>query len=272
MRILDKTILWYVAIVSALALWRAPDNPACWWLLGAHALVVALILLVQRPGLGVAGRALREVYPVILLLLFYGEIDILNAGGVPIRDTTVQGWEAALFGGQISQTLWRDYPSRLASTVLHAAYWSYYLLLLLPVLYFAARKEWFSLHRTMYQVIFTLLACYLVFLFWPVVGPYYEFARPDAWFLDNGPARLVYATLASGSSYGAAFPSSHVAATIAATSGAWRGSRRLGMLMAIPAMLLTISVVYCQFHYGVDAVAGVGVGCVVWWVGGKYHE
>ena len=55
MRILDKTILWYVAIVSALALWRAPDNPACWWLLGAHAMVVVLILLVQRPGLGVVG-------------------------------------------------------------------------------------------------------------------------------------------------------------------------------------------------------------------------
>ena len=80
------------------------------------------------------------------------------------------------------------------------------------------------------------------------------------------------ATLASGSSYGAAFPSSHVAATIAATSGAWRGNRRLGMLMAVPAILLTISVVYCQVHYGVDAVAGIGVGGVAWWIGGKYRE
>jgi hypothetical protein len=272
MRILDKTILGYVAIVSALALYRTQDNPACWWLLGAHVLTVALIFLLQRPGLGVGGRALRETYPVILLVLFYGEIDILNAGGVPIHDATVQGWELALFGKQISQTLWQEYPSRTASAVFHAAYWSYYSLLLLPVGYFAARKEWLALHRTIYLVILTLLVCYLVFLFWPVVGPYYEFARPDAWFLDNTPARLVYATLASGSSYGAAFPSSHVAATIAATSGAWRGDRRLGIAMLVPTIMLTLAVVYCQFHYGVDAVAGIAVGLLAAWLGGKYRE
>ncbi|MEZ4413471.1 MAG: phosphatase PAP2 family protein [Gemmatimonadales bacterium] len=273
MRTLDKVILGYVAIVSALALARAPESPGCWWLLGAHALVVVLILLVTRPGLGPVGRVVREVYPVILLILFYSEIDILNAGGITIHDATVQGWELAIFGEQVSQTLWRDhFPSTIASTILHASYWSYYLLLLLPVAYFALRRDWFSLRRSMYVVILTLLACYLVFLTWPVVGPYYEFPRPDAWFLDNGPARLVYAMLASGSSYGAAFPSSHVAATIAATSGAWRGDRRLGLAMLVPALLLIVSVVYCQMHYGVDALTGIAVGMVAWWAGGKYKE
>lgn len=273
MRTLDKVILGYVAIVSALALARAPQNPGCWWLLGAHVLVVVLIVLVTRPGLGPVGRVVREVYPVILLILFYSEIDILNAGGITIHDARVQGWELAIFGEQVSQTLWRDrFPSTIASTILHASYWSYYSLLLLPVAYFAVRRDWLSLRRTMYVVILTLLACYLVFLTWPVVGPYYEFARPDAWFLDNGPARLVYAMLASGSSYGAAFPSSHVAATIAATSGAWRGDRRLGLVMLVPALLLIVSVVYCQMHYGVDALTGIGVGMVAWWAGGKYKE
>ena len=144
------------------------------------------------------------------------------------------------------------------SALFHASYWSYYPLLLLPIGYFSLTRNWFALRRTMYVVILTLLACYLVFLTWPVVGPYYEFARPDAWFLDNGPARLVYAMLASGSSYGAAFPSSHVAATIAATSGAWRGDRRLGMFMLVPMVLLIIAVVYCQMHYGIDALTGIG--------------
>jgi len=273
MRAVDKLILGYVAVVSALALWRAPGNPDCWWLLAAHALVVLLIVLLQRPGLGATGKIIREIYPVILLILFYSEIDILNGGGIAIHDATVQGWEIGLFGEQVSQTLWRDhFPSRLASTVLHAVYWSYYLLLLLPIAWFAAQRNWFALRRTMFVVIATLFACYLVFLTWPVVGPYYEFARPDAWFLDNGPARLVYSTLASGSSYGAAFPSSHVAATIAATSGAWRGDRRLGGVMLVPAALLTVSVVYCQMHYGVDAVTGVAVGAAAWWLGGKYRE
>ncbi len=273
MRTLDKVILGYVAVVSALALWRAPGNPGCWWLLAAHALVVLLILLLQRPGLGPVGRVIREIYPVVLLILFYSEIDILNAGGIVIHDATIQSWELAVFGEQVSQTLWRDhFPSRILSALFHASYWSYYPLLLLPIGYFSLTRNWFALRRTMYVVILTLLACYLVFLTWPVVGPYYEFARPDAWFLDNGPARLVYAMLASGSSYGAAFPSSHVAATIAATSGAWRGDRRLGLFMLGPMVLLIIAVVYCQMHYGIDALTGIGVGAVAWWAGGKYKE
>ena len=53
-----------------------------------------------------------------------------------------------------------------------------------------------------------------------MAGPYYEFPRPAAWFTDNLPARLTYEALAGGSSYGAAFPSSHVAAALAASLAA----------------------------------------------------
>ena len=111
----------------------------------------------------------------------------------------------------------------------------------------------------------TFVVCYLCFLFFPVAGPYYTFPRPDRWFTDNGPARLVYATLAAASSYGAAFPSSHVAAAVAATVAALRGSRALGLGLVIPTVLLTIGVVYCQMHYGVDAVAGAVVGGAIGW-------
>jgi membrane-associated phospholipid phosphatase len=109
----------------------------------------------------------------------------------------------------------------------------------------------------------TFVVCYLAFIFFPVAGPYYMFPRPDGWFLDNPAARLVYRTLAQGSSYGAAFPSSHVAATVAAAVTAWLGSRRLGLVLLLPTVLLTIGVVYCQMHYAVDALAGLAVGAMV---------
>jgi membrane-associated phospholipid phosphatase len=42
----------------------------------------------------------------------------------------------------------------------------------------------------------------------------------------------------------------------------------MGLAVLVPAMLLTISVVYCQMHYAIDALAGllvgIGVGIVVW--------
>jgi membrane-associated phospholipid phosphatase len=74
---------------------------------------------------------------------------------------------------------------------------------------------------------------------------------------------MVYNTLATGSSYGAAFPSSHVAAAVAAALSAARGSKGLAWALALPTLLLTVAVVYCQMHYGIDAVAGLLVGMIV---------
>jgi membrane-associated phospholipid phosphatase len=150
--------------------------------------------------------------------------------------------------------------------VFHAAYLSYYLIVSAPALYFAWRGDLQTVRRFVLVVIATFVTCYLVFIFFPVAGPYYEFPWPAAWFRENLAARLTYEALATGSSYGAAFPSSHVAAAMAATLAAARSSARLGMLLAIPTLLLTIGVVYCQMHYGVDALSGLAVGAVVSWL------
>ena len=42
-------------------------------------------------------------------------------------------------------------------------------------------------------------------------------------------------------------------------------SRLLGSALAVPTVLLTVGVVYCQMHYGVDALAGLGIGVAVAW-------
>ena len=151
-------------------------------------------------------------------------------------------------------------PSSFWSAVLHGAYFSYYLIVPVPAFYFVARGDWLAARRFVLAVIGTFAVCYLVFLFFPVAGPYYTYPRPDAWFIDNAAARLVYNTLASGSSYGAAFPSSHVAAAVAAAIAAAQSSRRLGAVVAVPTALLTVAVVYCQMHYAVDALAGLAIG------------
>jgi membrane-associated phospholipid phosphatase len=111
--------------------------------------------------------------------------------------------------------------------------------------------------------------CYVIFLILPVAGPYYEFTRPSESFVANPAAQLVYATLSGGSSYGAAFPSSHVAATVAALIGVWAASRKAGLVMLVPVLLLPVAVVYCQMHYAIDAVSGLMVGVVAGWVGLK---
>lgn len=261
MRLIDKLFLGFLTIAGTVAAIRGPERPAAWWALVAYGLIALMVLLLSRPGLGVVGRALRDVYPLLLLVPLYSSLDLLNGiEQVQVHDDLVRGWEEMIFGGQVSRTWWQATPSRFLSILFHLSYFSYYLIIPLPLIWFAATKDVASLRRSVLIIFATFLACYLWFILFPVAGPYYEFPRPAAWFLDNAPARLVYATLSTGSSYGAAFPSSHVAGTVAAAISGWMGSRRLGLILLIPTILLTVGVVYAQMHYAVDAIAGALLG------------
>lgn len=230
-----------------------------------------MVLLACLPARGVR-PLIRSVAPVVVLLALYGALDLLAGGGaIATHDATVRAWERALWGAEPAMTWWRHYPSATASTVLHAAYLSYFVIVPAPLVLFAVRARAVALDRTLTAILIAFVLCYLCFIFAPVAGPYYEYPRPADWFLDNTPARLVYGMLSNGSSFGAAFPSSHVAAAWAATGGAWMGNRRLGALLAVAAILLTVSVVYCQMHYLVDALAGLLVGWAAVFAAARLH-
>ena len=133
LRPVDLLLAGYLAVVSLVALMRASERPGCWWLLAAHALFGGLLYLVTRPGLGPVGRTIRELYPLLLLAGLYSELDVLSgSAGMPVHDATVQRWELAVFGAQVSTEWWRHMPSRFWSSVLHAAYLSYYLIVVAP--------------------------------------------------------------------------------------------------------------------------------------------
>jgi len=262
-RAVEWFLVAYLGFTTVVGLIRLRSEPAIAWVLVANLLVAVLVLvfLAASNRMGPAGLSLRELYPLLLLTALYPAIDILNRfGGISTYDVMVQGWDRNLFGGQVSRTWWQTEPSIFWSTVFHAAYLAYYPIVAAPVLVFLGSGRLSDVRRSVAWLLATFLLCYAVFLLFPVAGPYYEFSRPAAWFIANAPARLVYATLGQGSAYGAAFPSSHVAATVVATAAAFRGSTRLGWILLGPAVLLVVGVVYCQMHYGVDALAGVLVG------------
>ncbi len=90
------------AVVSVVAVVRAPAEPRCWWLLVAHALFVVLCSCSRVRDWVAVGRTIRDIYPLLLLVGFYAELDVLN--GVEARvvhDALVQRWELALFGSQV---------------------------------------------------------------------------------------------------------------------------------------------------------------------------
>jgi membrane-associated phospholipid phosphatase len=257
-------VLAYLALSSLIAVGRLPQQPAVRWVLLANALYAALIGIFARGSVGPTGRVLRELSPLMLLGALYPAIDILNNfGAVSVHDRTVRAWELTLFGVELSRSWWQSAPSTFWSTVLHSAYLAYYPIIAAPPIGFLILGQTADARRAVAWILSAFLVCYLVFLLFPVAGPYYEFPRPAPWFTANPAARLVYATLARGSAYGAAFPSSHVAATLVATAAAFRGWRMLGWALLPPAALLTIGVVYCQMHYAVDVLGGIVVAAAV---------
>jgi membrane-associated phospholipid phosphatase len=262
-RLVDKLLAAYGILVALLAFtrWHQPGAPA---VAITHLAIPALAWLVVNAPSTPLIRWLRNLYPILLLVGLYSAIDVLNRfGAVPTWDHQIQAIEQAIFGMQPSRDWWRAHPSAFWSATLHAAYLSYYPLIVIPIVTFMVQRRSDALERYLNGVIATYLVCYLFALFLPVSGPYYQFDRPTGEFVANLPARLVYATLNAGSAFGAAFPSSHVAATVAATIGAWHGSRRLGLVIAIPTALIAVGVVYCQMHYAIDSAAGVLTGVVV---------
>ena len=158
-----------------------------------------------------------------------------RAAGVRVHDALVQRWELALFGAQVSREWWQAAPSRvLVHRAARRRTSRTTSSCRCPRFYFLWRGDLAAVRRFVLAVMTTFVVCYLVFIFFPVAGPYYMFPRPAAWFIDNPPARLVYDTLAEGSSYGAAFPSSHVAAAVAAALAARRAPGGSGSLLLVP--------------------------------------
>jgi membrane-associated phospholipid phosphatase len=262
-RLVDRILAIYGVLVAVLALTRI-GRPGIPLVLAAHLAIPALAWMTVHARDSAVMRVLRNIYPLLLLTGLYSAIDVLNGfGAAGTWDHQIQLIEHAIFGMQPSRDWWRMHPSVFWSTILHATYLSYYLIVAVPVIVMLIAGRGESLEPYLDGLITTYLICYLFYLFVPVAGPYYEFPRPSGLFVANLPARMVYSALRGGSAYGAAFPSSHVAATVAATVGVWRASPRWGAILAIPTGMLVVAVVYCQMHYAVDSGCGLILGVTV---------
>src|SRR5207245_2192155 len=247
-----------VATIVALFAFRSEGIPGWPWLLTAHALMAALVLLAPRArNAGRVGRFFGDWYPMVLLPALYGEIGVLTLSAGFQNDLLIQRLETWVFGSQISYRWIRESPSVLLSWILHACYLAYY-----PILYASPLGLWMVGRRdasrhTIFAVMATFYLCYIVFLFFPVAGPRYAFDGAHNLATEVGPARFAAWLLDRGDSWGAAFPSSHVAASVVATGMALRYWRRLGLLLLLFTTGVMLAVVYGQFHYAVDAVAGL---------------
>jgi membrane-associated phospholipid phosphatase len=272
---LDRLTLLYVAVASVLlvahvANWR-DARPTRWeteCLVASHilALMFALVAPIVRDRSRTEDSFVAEWYPVMVMVGLYAGVGLLNSGatGATVAfDGVVQRWELAVFGRQVSYDWIRMMPSPTLSWFLHLSYLSYYFLVIAAPawLWHLGRRQ--AARQAIFAISLTFFACYVIFLLFPVAGPLYAWPLPVNAASTVWPARVVHVLLEHGDAWGSAFPSSHVAASVVATIFAWRGSRKLGLVLAIPTIGILFAVVYGQIHYGVDALGGLGVALLV---------
>jgi membrane-associated phospholipid phosphatase len=245
-------------VVTLPLFWRTTLSTRDTILAAAHVAAIACVWWVMRAR---GRRALADWLPLMLVPVLYAELPSLM--GEPVyADPLVRAWELALFGTQPAQTLAGSAPSVLLSELLHLGYLLYYPIVYVPplMLYLAGRSE--ELRRTVLAVMLTYALCFLVFVFFPVEGPRYAWDPPSG--IPRGPLRSLAVTiLERGSSRGTAFPSSHAAVAVAQAILALRYQRRLGVAVAVVALLLVLGAVYGGFHYAVDVLAGAALGAIV---------
>jgi membrane-associated phospholipid phosphatase len=263
---IDWACLIYVSLASvALARSVQGSEVDVWpWLVVAHVLMVALVLLAPRARAQEGpGRFLGDWYPMFLLAGLYAEVGVLTAHAGFQNDGAVQRLELYVFRSEVSYRWIREMPVAWFSWLVHACYLSYYAILFASPLglWLAGKRD--EARQTIFAVAVMFFICYVIFLFFPVAGPRYAFDAAHNAASEVGPARWARWLLDRGDSWGASFPSSHVAASVVATGMAWRHWRLLGALLLPFTLGLILAVVYGQFHYAIDALSGLVVAAVM---------
>ncbi len=236
-------------------------------LVAVHAGAAALPWLLRRvesPSRPV--WALRRLYPMVWLLAFWTEVDLVRRQlGDGAYDTWVIGLEDAVLGIHLHEVWMPSMHALWFSELMYAAYFGYYLTLVIPVLWLLARRSEAVVMDALFRMMATFTVCFLLYALWPVDGPRHVTAIFDGPNARGVFYRLVdFVAVKNGSSLGAAFPSSHVAG---AFTVAWVARRYMPRwaywILLLEAVGVFLSTFYTQQHYAIDAVAGVMLAVVV---------
>jgi membrane-associated phospholipid phosphatase len=263
----DWLTVGYLGITLILLIVFAHRTPLSFPLGVVHVAGIAAIVILRSTALGdtQGARALLAFYPLPLFALLYSEVGILCRLIHPVVffDSAIQVVETRWFGGEPSQYLHLRWPWPPLGEYLHLGYVSYYTLVptLCIVLWFTRPREVFD--RALATVALVFYVSFLFFIVMPVKGPFQHFGPIDPERLGIILPKVARWVLDRGSSVGAAFPSSHVAVSVATWIMAMRYQRPLAVLYLFLVPALALGAIYGGYHYATDVLAGAVLGVLV---------
>lgn len=294
-RLVDYVTQAYIALVAALVLVFHGDAVAGWPpLVAGHGLVLLLLHLLiacgSRPRAHPVVVFVRHFYPLFLLPFAWREIGAVNQMFVATyQDALFVSLEQRLFDTQPAVILMDRFPYRIVGEVFYAAYFSYYIMIAgVGCALFLRDRNQFLHYLSL--ACFTFYACYLVYIFLPVVGARIFFHDIGGFRLPPGICAvdwphpypeaveqgIMFRIMAVLYRYfevdGAAFPSSHVAAGLCTVSFSFRYLRNIRYAHLVAFVLLCVATVYCRYHYAVDVIGGLVYGTFLLWLGNRLYQ
>ena len=273
--------LGYLAMSSTLAAIFAENLAHPGKLIGVQSLVAALIVILCRvESIRAADNNLyptfaqkswhfaRHWYPQLFFLFCFEELGRLVHLVTP-------GWQdAKLIAADywltgVHPTVWLEqFATPARNDFMQFAYLTYfaYLLVVGGVLYY--RRDWRGYWSVMTYSAVGYAIGYAIAILFPIESPWFSMA--GAWHgpLQGGPFTAVINFIEHfGRVRGAAFPSEHVAGSVAALWGAWRHRRWLFWVMLPLVMCMCISTVWGRYHYVVDVFGGMVTGTLGYVIG-----
>ena len=214
----------------------------------------------------------------------------------PNLDHLFASAEEALFGCQPAQVFSQQCTSPLISEPLSLGYVSYFPMIATVALYYFIRHHDRFTHCA-FVILGSFFLFYVIFIFLPVAGPQFYYAAvgteqiaqgvfPDIGhhFLTHQEVlpipgadgvfhNLVQIAHDAGERPTAAFPSSHIGASVVLLWLAWEV--RAHWLLAVLGVLTTLmffATFYIQAHYAIDAISGIFVGTAFYFLLSNVHK
>jgi membrane-associated phospholipid phosphatase len=177
-----------------------------------------------------------------------------------VFDAVVMRWDQAVFGLHVQEVWMPAMPYVWLSEAMLFLYFTYYPVVFGAPLLIAARRRREATNDIVFRLFVTYAACFLIYLFFPVEGPKMSMGRMSGPHEAGFFYRLIEGLTEAGDSLGTAFPSSHVAGMTALAIAGYRWFRpKTNAVLTGLAVGMTVSTVYVQHHFAIDALAGVAL-------------
>jgi hypothetical protein len=247
--------IWFLPPLGAS--WERPRSEAAW-----------------RMNVRGAGVFLRNMYPLIFVLLFFEEGQFIVNAVFPDTpywfEPHLYAADRRLFGNHPS-VVFLPWLSRPLNEWMHFFYFSYFIVLIggplvgrLPPRGTGRRPRFAEpgFESAMTGMTMGFLFAYVWYPWLAARGPF-ENAELMGMLpaFEGGPFTYLARWITDGAHVsGNCFPSAHVAGTWGVTFGLLRYHRRLGVLLVVVAVGVSVSCVYTRYHHVVDVPAGFLMG------------